>query len=89
MREPTTDNQEVLFVAINNGSVSLTDFPHLSGYRTRVSQLRKDYGVQFKDEPLIGTNKRGRKFIYQNHILIDIEEAKSQYNLMTRIKQKN
>jgi len=85
MKKPTTNNQEVLFVAIKNGNVSLKDFPYLSGFRTRVSNLKLIYGIEFKEELISQINKFGRKINIVNHILVDIEKAKSCYNKMTRL----
>lgn len=85
MRRPTNTTQEVLFEAIIQGSVSLMDFPYLSGFRTRVSNLKLRYGIEFKNSTVEKKNKYGRKIRYVKHELVDVEKAKSIYNLMTRI----
>ena len=44
MKELTTPKNttaEVLFTLIKKGSVSIMDFPYLSGFRSRVSELSK------------------------------------------------
>jgi len=85
MKQPKTTNQEVLYVAIKQGQVSLLDFPYLAGFRTRVSNLKLKYKVDFKTEIIKDINKFGRTISYHNHIISDIENAKSIYKLMTRI----
>lgn len=87
MIKPKTNKQEILYEAIYKGNVSLVDFPYLSGFRTRVSELRKE-GVNFRKEKIEKRNKFGRIIRYQKHILTDPEKAKSIYNRMTRIKIK-
>ena len=83
MKQPTNNIQEILYTAIKKGSVSLIDFPYLSGFRTRISELRSH--IVFKEEAIKARNKFNREIRYQNHILTDIEKAKSVYNLMTRL----
>ena len=83
MKKPTTNKQELLFTAIENGSVSLIDFPYLSGFRTRISELRKD-GIIFKTETITQLNRFGRKIRYHKHILTDKTFALSVYNKIAK-----
>ena len=39
MNTPQTTEQEILLHLIENGSVSIFDFPYLSGFRTRISNV--------------------------------------------------
>lgn len=85
MKEPKSDIQEVLFIAINKGRVSLIDFPKLAGFRTRISELKLKFGVQFDVEKLKCKNRNGNTMILHEHRIIDIEKAKSVYNKITRL----
>jgi hypothetical protein len=39
MEKPKNTKAEILLTAIENGSVSIMDFPYLSGFRTRISEI--------------------------------------------------
>lgn len=45
LSNPTTNKAEILYTLITNGSVSIKDFPYLSGFRTRISELVNDLNV--------------------------------------------
>lgn len=66
---PKTNVQEILLTLLTKGSVSIFDFPTLSGYRTRVSELQT-----FHNLPLIRVidtrcNKFGNTYNYAIHKL--------------------
>jgi hypothetical protein len=66
---PKSNEQEVLLTLILQGNVSIMDFPYLSGFRTRVSQLKANYGLILETKTESKTNKFGNKFKYSVHIL--------------------
>ena len=74
MKQPTCSLEEVLYVLIEKGSVSIMDFSYLSGFRTRVSDLRK-LGVKMEEVSVTFENKFKRTCKYANHILLNKEEA--------------
>lgn len=65
---PRTNREEILFQLLKHGSVSIMDFPYLSGFRTRVSEITKE-GLNLRSENITDYNKFGNKFTYVKHIL--------------------
>lgn len=65
--KPKTVTQEVLLHMLENGITSIKSFPTLSGFRTRISELKNKYGVIFETRMLLGVNKYGREFRYAAH----------------------
>lgn len=86
--QPKTVTQEVLHCLIINGKVSIKDFPYLSGFRTRVSELKHKYGLLFTTKKHLGVNKFGHEFIYACHYLpaSQIENAINIYNKLQNDK---
>lgn len=80
--EPGSNRQEVLYTLIKNGKVSIQDFPKLSGFRTRVSELRLDFGLILEPISAKGKNKFGRTITFIEHHLLEdhIEDAIAIYN---------
>lgn len=74
---PTTNIQEVLLTLILQGYVSLFDFPTLSGFRTRVSNLRLKYGLLIETEMVRRNNKFGNMMKYSLHKLPPEEKEKA------------
>ena len=83
MKNPKTNTQEVLNTLITQGHVSILDYPYLSGFRTRVSELQLKHGVGIRTEKNTAKNKFGNVFVYHKHYLTDLENAKKIYNEMT------
>lgn len=80
MKELTTPKNttaEVLYTLIKKGSVSIMDFPYMSGFRTRISELSKL--IALKKDRISKKNKYGNTYIYVNHILMDKKHAKKLY----------
>ena len=84
MKQPTTNNHEILYHLIKYGAVDIFDFPYLSGFRTRVSNLKLNYGVEMFEMNKQHVNKFGRKITYVRHYLSDKEKAIEIYNNMTK-----
>jgi len=71
--QPKTNAQEILLTLINTGSVSIMEFPWLSGFRTRVSELNRS-GLNLIADRRNKKNKFGNTFSYVIHRL-PIEEV--------------
>ena len=65
--KPKTNTQEILLTLIEKRKVSIMDYPYLSGFRTRISELSKI--LKFKNENVTKLNKHGNKFTYVVHKL--------------------
>lgn len=74
MNTPKTTEQEILLHLIEKGSVSIFDFPYLSGFRTRISDLKAKF-VPIKTIKLTSTNKYGRTYSFAMHRLMDKQKA--------------
>lgn len=88
MTQPKTTTAEVLQTLILKGEASITDFPYLSGFRTRISNLVLIYKLKLKSEVLRGVNKHGNKITYINHILepTKLKNAIELYELINKSK---
>jgi len=71
LSNPKTNKAEILFVLIENGSVSIKDFPHLAGFRTRISELVNDDAIPLTHVCSTGVNKFGNSYTYKEHLLLD------------------
>lgn len=78
---PTTSQEEVLLTLILQGHVSIFDFPYLSGFRTRVSNLVVIYGLKLNRVLDSRTNKYGNSYKYAIHRLPAEEKRKSDFAL--------
>ncbi len=72
--QPKTANQEVLLTLILQGYVSCYDFPWMSGFRTRISNLKLRYNLNFDTITLKNKNKFGNSYIYHKHLLLVSEK---------------
>lgn len=72
--KPKNDRADVLLTLINNGNASIEDFPKLSGFRTRISELHVKYGLELIYQPVKGTNRHGNTITYRRHILPEYEK---------------
>lgn len=43
LQPPKSSIQEVLFTLITNGSASIVDYRFLSGFRTRISNIKNEF----------------------------------------------
>lgn len=66
---PTTNTEEILLTLILQGRVSIFDFPYLSGYRTRVSELQLTHGLKLNRVLDNRSNKFGNSYSYAIHRL--------------------
>jgi hypothetical protein len=74
---PKTSEQEVLLTLILQGYVSIFDHSYLSGFRTRVSQLKSIHGLTLETKKDTKTNKFGNQYIYSIHLLPEPEKQKA------------
>lgn len=82
LARPKNNKAEILFTLLEKGSVSIEDFPYLSGFRTRVSELVRIDEIPLSHKSKVGKNKFGKSFTYREHHLPDIfrEHALHKYN---------
>jgi len=66
---PTTSTEEVLLTLILQGYVSIFDFPYLSGFRTRVSNLQLVHGLTLNRVLDKRNNKFNNSYSYAIHRL--------------------
>lgn len=74
---PKSNTQEVLFVLIQQGEVSIMDFPYLSGFRTRVSELQNSHNLKLSKRMVLKRNKYGNVYQYAKHILNENNKTKA------------
>jgi hypothetical protein len=74
---PKTSEQEVLLTLILQGHVSIFDFPYLSGFRTRVSQLQTVHGLSLDRVMDKRCNKFGNTYSYAIHKLSEEQKEKA------------
>ena len=74
---PKTSEQEVLLTLILQGHVSIFDFPYLSGFRTRVSQLQTVHGLSLDRVMDKRCNKFGNTYSYVIHKLPKEQKEKA------------
>lgn len=75
--QPKTSTQEVLLTLILQGNVSIFDFPYLSGFRTRISNLKLDYNLDIQTEKKTKENKFKNTYTYAYHTLPESEKQKA------------
>ena len=66
---PRTNTQEVLMTLLQKGNVSIFDYPYMSGFRTRVSDLILKYGLELEKIKNKRCNKFGNTYMYVIHKL--------------------
>lgn len=64
LQNPKTNKAEILRVLINKGEVSIMDFPYLSGYRTRISEIINKNSLSLTRGVRTGVNKFGNSYYY-------------------------
>lgn len=69
MNPPKTSKAEILYTLINSGEVSIMEFPYLSSFRTRVSDLKIKDNLPLLREMKTGVNKFGNTYSYAVHRL--------------------
>lgn len=70
---PTNTTARVLHTLLLKKKVSIEDFPIMSGFRTRISELRLDYNVKLIHIFKKGKNMFGNTIYYKVHFLPDEE----------------
>ena len=83
---PKTNTQELLYTLIVKGEVSIFDFPYLSGFRTRVSDLKIKHKLPLTSRMFVKVNKFDNEYRYAVHYLKkeDKEKAIELYKTISR-----
>lgn len=75
LANPKTNTQEILLTLIDKGKVSIFDYPYLSGFRTRISNIKNELGLELETVHKSSKNKFGHPYSYAEHILVDKNKA--------------
>lgn len=75
--KPKNSTQEVLLHLILFGNASIEDFPYLSGFRTRISNLILDHGLFLEREWIFAFNQYGNQIKYAKHTLPESQKEKA------------
>lgn len=67
LSHPKNCKAQVLYTLIKKGKVSIEDFPYLSGFRTRVSEIVNQHSLFLSNTNVTGTNQFGRTITYVEH----------------------
>jgi len=83
---PKTNLQEVLITLILKGNVTLFDPSYMAGFRTRVSNLVLNYGLNLETTKAQRYNKFGNNYTYHIHKLPENQKEKAIaiYNKMVK-----
>ncbi len=84
LKIPKTTIQEVLYTIIKKGHVSIFDFPYLSGFRTRVSDLNLKHNLNLERITSVRNNKFGNPYTYAIHKITDKQKAIELYKSLTK-----
>lgn len=77
MKNPKNNTQEILLTLIQAGKVSIMDYSYLSGFRTRISELCREYGLYLEPKRKTGKNRFGNTYTYVEHQLPLTERQKA------------
>jgi hypothetical protein len=77
MKRPTSNISEILFTLIRNRKVSFIDFAYMQGFRTRVSELKTDHGLNLKTDRVQSKNKFNNPYTFVVHSLPQSERSKA------------
>lgn len=69
LQKPTNNLTEILLTLITKGKASIIDYPYLSGFRTRISELKNEHNLPLNSKNIKEVNKFGNTFTYVEHIL--------------------
>lgn len=84
--KPKSCLQEILFVLIEKGNVSMFDFPYIPKFSTRISDIRKELDIHTIKAS--GVNKFGNQYIFAIHFLPEELRGKAEEMYMRlNIKQ--
>ena len=69
LKKPTSHITEVLYTLIKDGKASIKEFYWMSGFRTRISDLKLKYGIDLNVSIVESSSKYGNKSSYSLHSL--------------------
>ena len=79
LENPKTNTQEILLTLIQKGKVSIMDYSYMSGFRTRLSEIKNEFKLELETVHKAGKNKFGHPYSYAEHILVDKNKAVELY----------
>lgn len=85
LRHPKSNKEEILLTMIKSGKVSIIDYPYMSGFRTRISEISKAIKLKTVMSE-VNYNKHGNHYIYAIHSLENKEQAIEYYIKLTKNK---
>jgi len=85
---PLSYRARVLYTLIEKGGVSLKDYPFLAGFRTRISELKRDFNVKLIPTVVTDVDIYGSHYYYKHHSLPpeEVNNAIQVYNLINKSK---
>jgi hypothetical protein len=88
LSKPLGWKARVLYTLIEKRGTSLKDFPHLAGFRTRISELKLKYNVKLISTPIPDMDIYGSPYYYKHHSLPadEVNNAIEVYNLINKSK---
>jgi hypothetical protein len=66
---PKSNKEEIILTLIQQAHVSIFDFPYLSGYRTRISEIINEHGLKLTRKISRRCNKFGNSYSYAIYYL--------------------
>ncbi|MFH6944653.1 hypothetical protein [Flavobacterium sp. FlaQc-50] len=86
LTQPNNVQAAVLYTLIQKGKVSIEDFPHLSGFRTRVSEINLQHEISMQSFNKKGKNQFGRIITYVEHHIdpTEVEKAIQVYKTINK-----
>ena len=83
LKKPKSHKAEVLYHLLIYKQVSCKDFPWMSGFRTRISELNLKDNLLGEPEMTYGISKHNNSYKYAVHKLkCDLEQAIKIYNII-------
>lgn len=85
---PLSWRARVLYALIEDGSTNFKAFPHLAGFRTRISELKRKFNVKLIPTVVTDVDKYGSHYYYKHHSLPpeEVNNAIQVYNLINKSK---
>lgn len=84
LSKPKTDLTDVLHHLITQGETSIEQFYWMSGFRTRISDIRLKLGLILVSNVKKSVNRNNRKMWYNVHTLKDKKKAIKIYNQINK-----
>lgn len=74
LKIPSSNREEIILTLIDaNEVIGIRDFPYMAGFRTRISELKRDEiiqeGIKLVTTNHVGYNKFGNSYVYAKHAI--------------------